>query len=88
MSETAATLLLILLGGYFTLGLLFAIPFVCVGLAHIDAAAAAGSIGFRLLILPGVMLFWPLLAGRWLRGVRMPPDECSAHLRAARKDAS
>ena len=55
---------------YLACGLLFAVAFVTVGVGRVDAAARGTSLGFRLLILPGVATFWPLLAVRWIRACR------------------
>jgi len=79
---------LILLGAYLACGLVFAIPFALVGVKRIDPRAAHGSWGFRLLVIPGTMAFWPLLLLRWATGVKEPPEECNAHRRAARKGAT
>jgi len=45
--------------------------------------ARQGSFGFRLLILPGLSVFWPLFLRRLARGDEMPPAEANAHDRAA-----
>jgi hypothetical protein len=74
-----------LAGGYLACGLLFAIPFALAGAMRIDPHAAQGSWGFRLLIIPGTMFLWPLLARRWLSGRREPPEERNAHRCAARR---
>jgi len=74
-----AAVFLILLGAYLASGLVFAIPFVLVGARRIDSHAAHGSWGFRLLVIPGTMAFWPLLLRRWLGGIHEPPEECNAH---------
>jgi hypothetical protein len=73
---------------YLLCGLAFAIPFVLVGASKIDPHAAHGSWGFRVLIIPGTMFLWPLLARRWLKGVHEPPEENSPHRRAARSSSS
>ena len=78
-----AATLLILLAVYFLCGLLFAIPFVLLGVKKIDPHAAHGSWGFRLLIIPGTMVLWPFLLRRWRSGVREPPEERDAHRQAA-----
>ena len=52
---------------YLTCGLLFGVAFVAFGVGRLDDAARGTSITFRLLILPGTMVFWPLLAVRWLK---------------------
>ena len=74
-----AAILLSLAGLYLLCGFVFAIPFVLVGVGTIDPHAAHGSWGFRILILPGTTLLWPLLAKRWIRGVHEPPEEKNAH---------
>jgi hypothetical protein len=74
-------------GVYFALGLLFAVPFLARGVARIDPAAREGTWGFRLVVLPGVVALWPLLARRWLSGRGEPPVESNAHRRAARPGA-
>jgi hypothetical protein len=76
-----AAVLLILLGLYLAGGLLFAVPFVLLGVKKIDPHAMQGTWGFRLLIIPGAAVFWPLLLRRWLTGVPAPPEERS-HLPA------
>lgn len=68
---------------YLALGILFGVPFVLRGVNRIDPVAREGSRGFRLIILPGVVALWPLLARRWISG-RPRPVECNAHRRAAR----
>ena len=80
-----AATFLFLMGAYLACGLLFAIPFALVGVKKIDSHAAHGSWGFRLLLIPGTMAFWPLLLRRWATGANAPPEECNAHSRAARK---
>lgn len=79
-----AATFLILLGAYLACGLVFAIPFALVGVKKIDPHAAHGSWGFRLLVIPGTMAFWPLLLRRWATGAKEPPEECNAHRRLAR----
>lgn len=74
-----------LLGIYLLLGLLFAIPFAFFGAQKIDPGAVEGTWGFKLLLIPGSMIFWPLLMVRWLRRLP-PPEECSAHRSAAKKN--
>jgi hypothetical protein len=79
-----AKALLIMIGIHLVLGAAFALPFVLVGAGKIDPHAAHGSWGFRLLIIPGTVFLWPLLALRWTRGIHEPPEENSPHRRAAR----
>ena len=55
------------LTAYTVLGVLFAVAFVTAGVVHLDSAAKGSSVGFRLVILPGVAALWPLLLARWIR---------------------
>ena len=55
---------------YVALGLLFAVAFVTSGVARVDPAAQGATAGFRIVILPGVIALWPLLAARWWRAER------------------
>ncbi len=81
---TIATWLVNVLAIYAAVGFVFAIAFVWKGAGKIDPAAAAGTIGFRLLIIPGTIALWPILARRWLLR-QGPPEECNAHRDAARE---
>lgn len=83
MSEGFASVVVVAAAIYLGGGGLFAGPFVTWGVNRIDPAAAAGTWGFRLLIVPGVVLLWPLLAARWARGSVHPPAELNAHRRLA-----
>jgi hypothetical protein len=85
MPEDLAELLVMLLQGYLGIGLLFAIPFVMLGVNRIDPLARTAPWSFRLLIVPGVTVWWPLLAYRWVAGVVEPPVETNAHRRLARR---
>ncbi len=60
-------LILLALAIYLALGALFAIPFALRGAARLDPVARAGSIPFKILILPGAVLLWPALALMWRR---------------------
>ncbi len=63
---------------YLGLGGLFGIAFAFAGAKAIDPAAKNGSIGFKLLIIPGAAFFWPYLLKRWI-AKSPPPEERSAH---------
>ncbi len=71
-----------LLGLYLAFGFLFGIVFAFFGAKTIDPSAAAGSWGFKVLIIPGSAIFWPYLLKRWLKK-SPPPEECSVHRRAS-----
>jgi Na+-driven multidrug efflux pump len=79
-----ATWLVLLTGLYLTLGVLFAVPFAFRFINRIDAVAAHGTSTFRLLVIPGATLLWPMLLIRLLRGDTAPPMERTAHRSASR----
>ena len=55
---------------YLALGFLFAIPFVIKGVHKVDEGAHGGSISFRIIIIPGTMVFWPVLLKKWLNATK------------------
>lgn len=63
----AAELFVAALTLYAAVGVVFAIAFVARGVSRIDAQAFGASLGFRLIILPGVTALWPFLLNRWIR---------------------
>tara|TARA_R110002096_G_scaffold24760_6_gene77923 strand:- start:1219 stop:1467 length:249 start_codon:yes stop_codon:yes gene_type:complete len=74
----AIEMFLSILAVYLGFGLIFAILFVFLGVKRIDHAAAGGKLGFKLMIIPGCMIFWPFLFIRWITGAQ-PPEERSRH---------
>lgn len=85
MIETILTWLLLALVLYLAVGVLFAIPFCARGVRTVDPDAEQGSRGFRLLIFPGTVALWPLLAMRFSDGAGGLPAERSPHRNAARR---
>jgi hypothetical protein len=69
VSEPIAEMVVAATGAYVAVGLLFAFAFLTAGVSRIDPAAREAALGFRLIIMPGVVTFWPLLAVRWARKV-------------------
>ena len=67
MSDYAAEMLVSGVGAYVAAGFLFAVAFVTRGVSRVDPVAREGTLGFRLIILPGTVVLWPLLAAHWLR---------------------
>jgi len=61
------TIILVVVAIYLTIGFVFAIPFVIKGVHKVDEVAHGGSIGFRIIIIPGTMVFWPLLLKKWIK---------------------
>lgn len=52
---------------YAVIGLVFAIAFAWRGAGSVDAVARNPTLGFRIVVVPGAALLWPLLAVRWWR---------------------
>jgi hypothetical protein len=55
---------------YLLLGVLFVIPFLIKGLMKVDEGAHGGTIGFKIIIIPGVIVFWPVLLLKWIKAVK------------------
>ena len=67
------------LEAYAVIGFLFAVAFVSVGAKRVDPQTIGSGVGFRLLLLPGVTAFWPLLLQRWIAGSSEAPEEENPH---------
>lgn len=62
---TIVYIILIIVAIYLFAGLVFAIPFVIRGVTQIDEGAIGSKWGFRLIIIPGTIVFWPVLLKKW-----------------------
>jgi hypothetical protein len=51
---------------YLLSGLVFALAFVTKGAGKIDEAAHESGTGFKIIIIPGTIVFWPVLMKKWL----------------------
>lgn len=51
---------------YLGAGLLFGLCFILWGIEKVDTGAAHSSAGFRIIILPGILAFWPVLLRKWI----------------------
>ena len=63
-------LVLIIVAVYLLLGVVFVIPFLMNGLNKIDEGAHGSTIGFKIIIIPGVIVFWPVLLKRWVKNLK------------------
>lgn len=54
---------------YLAIGFLMALAFAFGGASRIDRAAKHAGMFFRLLIMPGTALLWPLILLMWMAGV-------------------
>ena len=87
-----------IVSGYVIAGAIFALLFVAFLVGRMDESAHfhrekfhwqlllswLNTIGFRILIFPGVVAFWPLFAVRLLRGKTIPLERNAHRDRAAR----
>jgi hypothetical protein len=54
---------------YLLLGVLFVVPFLIKGLTKVDEEALGGTFGFKIIIIPGVIVFWPVLLKKWMKKI-------------------
>jgi len=64
--------------GYAAAGVLFGVYFAIAGAPRLDESAKGTGPGFRLVIFPGTVAFWPLLLSRLLMGKHRPVEK-NAH---------
>ena len=62
-----ASLFVLLLEIYLLLGVAFSIVFAIKGAEAIDEEVAQSPKTFRLLLIPGAILLWPVLLLKWMR---------------------
>lgn len=79
-AEAVAALIVGIAEAYLIAGLLFAVMFALFLAPRLDPATRGATWGFRLMVIPGAALLWPLLVSRLLRR-RGVPQECTAHRR-------
>ncbi len=88
MSAESAEAVVTLAGAYLAAGAVFAVPFLWRWARVLDPLAAHATWGFRVVVWPGVVALWPILAARLLVGSHGPAQEWTAHRRAAGRAAS
>lgn len=62
--------ILLIAKGYLAVGALVALLFALFGVARVDAGAKGSWPLFRLLVIPGATLLWPLVLVRWFSALR------------------
>ena len=60
--------------GWLAVGALVALPFAFFGAPRVLDGAKGSSIAFRLMVVPGAALLWPLVIWRWLALARRTSD--------------
>ena len=66
--------ILITMAIYLATGLLFALFFLTKGVNKIDTSANGSGWGFRIIILPGTIVLWPLLLNKWIKTKKVQHD--------------
>lgn len=82
MSLEAAQVVAVTLESYALAGVIFAMVFLPRAALRVDPHLQGAPVSVRLLILPGVAAFWPLMAWRWATGAPAPTER-TPHRRAA-----
>lgn len=65
--ESVFSILFLIALLYLVAGLVFYFPFVSKGMKKIDDAVPGSTWGFRLIILPGVVVLWPVMLRKWMK---------------------
>ena len=65
--ESIIQVLIYVFSGYLLIGLAFSVLFYMKGLSKIDKNAIGSTLGFKLIIFPGVLMLWPFLLTKWLK---------------------
>ena len=79
MAESIANYLVFAAYAYALIGTVFAVAFACFGVDQVDNQAKGSGWGFRALIFPGCIAFWPLLLRRWSGFTGEPPEKRNLH---------
>ena len=66
MAETIVSICLLIVAAYLFAGIVFTIFFQAKGISKIDEGVHGSSVGFRIIIVPGCIVFWPLLLNKWI----------------------
>jgi len=66
-AEAIVSTLLTILAIYLLIGLIFALVMLLRGVSKLDPGADGSGWGFKLIIIPGAMVFWPFLWRNWRR---------------------
>ena len=70
MLETISTLLVTLVEVYALVGVLVLLPFMLRGAGTVEPAARRATLGFRILMVPGIIALWPMMLLRWRQASR------------------
>jgi len=66
MLVLVVTIILMAFAAYLAAGVVFLIPFQIKGLQKIDEGVHGSSVGLSIIIIPGCIVFWPILLQKWI----------------------
>lgn len=64
---TIVSIVFICIAVFLLAGVVFTFFFLARGLQKVDEGAHGSTIGFRIIIIPGCVVFWPLLLRKWTK---------------------
>ena len=64
--EELVLIILLLITGYLCAGFLVTVFLLVKGLGRVDEMAKGSTTGFKLIIIPGMLVFWPVLLKKWI----------------------
>ena len=67
---TAISFILTFVAIYLLIGLIFSVFFLIKGLTQLDAATEGSGLFFKMLIFPGLLVFWPIIALKWKKAIQ------------------
>ncbi|MFK7946562.1 MAG: hypothetical protein AB8G11_03145 [Saprospiraceae bacterium] len=65
--ENTITMIVNIIGIYLVLGFLFSLVFIWKGLHKVDEGVNGSSFFFKVLIFPGMIVFWVLFLKKWIK---------------------
>lgn len=65
MEEVVSNIFFVI-GLYLSIGLVFGLIFISLGLKNVDEGSIDTSWKFKLLLIPGMLVFWPLFLKKWM----------------------
>ncbi|MFK7771647.1 MAG: hypothetical protein AB8F94_05885 [Saprospiraceae bacterium] len=65
--ETIISTILFIVGIYLALGIIFSIAFLWKGIAKVDDGAKETGLVFKMLLFPGLVVFWVYFLRKWLK---------------------
>jgi len=68
--ETFVSILLLIIGIYLLLGVFFAIIFLWKGLNKVDNGTEGSGLFLKVLLFPGMTVFWITFLRKWLKATR------------------